>query len=357
MIQSSCNAQSPSSLICPSPTSISPCSCIKFTGYTPSSISIGIKIACAGNNLSDSQMSSVLNTFLAPGLSPVQEISAPFNLLTKVPKQVSKFSALSVVDFGNNRISEIQFDDGKPFLTNRFKDARIQISLGSNQIKNIPSGVFHLPFAYFVNINLTDNKIAFVPSNAFRFASAPVVEIALGSNQISVFPDGILNYPFAETISIGLGHNQIKTIPSAAVFNLPLIMYVFIDLNSNKIASIERGAFAFVNGNPKWLNIDLSKNSMTTIPCGTFNYPLIPYLIDINLSYNQITAVSLCSFYLPSVRILILGLNNNLITAISPGSFNFPLAEMITISLSNNQISVIHFNTFILGNGGIVQSV
>jgi len=201
MFESSCNAQSPSPLICPSPTSISPCTCNKFIGYTPS-ISTGIKIACAGNNLNDIQMSSILNAFLVPGLSQVQEISASFNLLTKIPKQVSKFSALSIVDFRSNRIAEIPFDNGKPFLTNRFKDARIQISLGSNQIRDIPSGVFHLSSANFVNINLTDNKIAFVPSDAFRFASASVVEIQLESNQISIFPDGILNYPSAEYVII-----------------------------------------------------------------------------------------------------------------------------------------------------------
>lgn len=241
-----CYSQSPGSLICPSSTSIAPCTCKQYSSYN-GEFNNSISIDCAGKNLDDFLISGVLNAFLAPGLSPVVEISAASNQLTKVPKQVSKFPALFVVDFSSNRITEIPCEDEKPFIKNRFTNGTIRINLGSNQIRRIPLGVFHFLSAKFVYIDLTDNKIVLVPSNAFRFLSATEVDVRLDSNQISFLPDGVFNYPSTSYIFIRLSNNQFKSIPSATVFNFPSAYVVWIRLNSNKITSIQRDAFNLVS--------------------------------------------------------------------------------------------------------------
>ena len=136
----SCYAQAPSTITCPKSASISPCACKQYIGNGFPAFNNSIKIDCKGKNLGDSQISRVLNAFLAPGLSPIKEISASYNQITKVPKEVSKFPALLLVDFGSNRISEIPYNNGKPFIkndpsTNEF----IWISFVGNQIRHINS--------------------------------------------------------------------------------------------------------------------------------------------------------------------------------------------------------------------------
>lgn len=348
-------AQAPSPLICPSPTSISPCACIPFTGYRQS-INNGIKIGCAGKNLTDFQISRVLNAFLAPGLSLVQEISAPLNQLTKVPNQVSKFIALQVVDFSSNKITEIPDDDGKPFFNNRYPNDTafsIKISLRNNLIRRVPSGSFCFPSAFKVEIYLTDNKIASVRSNDFRFPAAVVVDLRLDSNQISVFPDGIFSYPTAIDLRLSLGGNQVKAVPSAAVFNFPSARSVSIMLDSNKITSISKDSFNFTFNVGDTVYIDLSRNGITTIPCGAFNYPSLES-VYVHLHYNQIKTVPSCTFNFPSAKYGGVGLSNNLITNISPGVFNFPSGVNMGVSLSYNQISALPPDTFAQGNKYII---
>jgi len=100
-------------------------------------------------------MSNVLNACLTKGLSPVQEISASFNQLTKVPNQIQQFPALGVLDLRKNRIAEILCDNGKPPMSGN--STLVKISFRSNQIKRVPSGVFNFPSAFRVEIDLSDN--------------------------------------------------------------------------------------------------------------------------------------------------------------------------------------------------------
>lgn len=317
MFKPSCYSQA--EFICPNPTSISPCTCDGADG-------ISIVVNCDDQNIKDSQISRILNAFLVPGLSPVAFMSLKYNQLTKVPKEVSKFPDLLYIDFSNNKIANIPYNTGEPFIKNRLTNGMIWISFAGNQIQTIPSGVFDFPSARSVYINLSVNKIALVPSNVFRF-------------------------PTASSVEIRLGRNQLNAIPSAPFFNFPLAFeMITISLDWNNITSIQRGAFNFIPDAAKSFEINLAKNKIKAIPCGSLSNPLWSNSVKFDLSYNQIATVSSCAFVLPSAKWISVNLGNNSISTISPGVFNFPSATFISLQLNNNYISVFPPNTFAQGN-------
>jgi len=258
-------------------------------------------------------MINILNTFLTTGLSPVQEISASFNKLTKIPNQFQKFPALSVIDLGNNQITDILCDNGK------------------------------LPMSG----NLTHIKV-YLRSNAFRFPNATEIYLWLESNQISVFPNGVFNFPSGFVVDLSLGNNTIKVTPSAAVFNFPKVNSGAIRLNSSRIATIQRDSF-ISTFNAEYVFIDLTGNNITKIPCGAFTYPS-SVLVGVYLGKNQITTVPSCAFIFPSAKYVFVTLNNNRISTISPGVFNFPSGEFMVLHLGDNKISFIPPGSFAQGN-------
>ena len=303
--------------VCPK-SSISPCSCVPEGN--------NITIFCSGENLDDSKAISVLNAFLAPGLSPVTKIHMSSNKLTKVPLEVSKFPALLSLDFSSNQIGEIPNNAKEPLFKNRLTTGRIAISLTNNKIKTIPSGVFNFPSSKNVFVDLSGNQIASVPSDAFKFPSASEVEIRLTSNQLS-------------------------SIPSAAFTNFPLaIDSLIIYLDLNKITSVQRGAFSFIPDDSKSSYINLAGNQITTIPCGPFGNPLWSHSVNFDLSKNKITTIPSCAFIFPSAKSVTLYFSHNSITTITPGAFNFPSATTISLILEHNKISSIPPNTFAQGN-------
>ena len=87
-------------LICPKSTSITPCSCLSYDTNNNST-----RIDCYNKTLNDLKLSSILNAFLATGLSPVIYINASYNQLNTIPNQISKFPSLSVVNLSFNKIS------------------------------------------------------------------------------------------------------------------------------------------------------------------------------------------------------------------------------------------------------------
>jgi len=145
-----------------------------------------------------------------------------------------------------------------------------------------------------------------------------------------------------------LGNNEIKSTPSAAVFNFPLVVFVNIRLNSNKIVTIQKDSFSSTF-NAQNAVIDLTENNIAIIPCGAFVYPSSLF-VGVYLANNQITTVPSCAFIFPSAQSIFVELNNNRITTISPGVFNFPSGEFININLGYNQISAILPDTFAQGN-------
>lgn len=343
-----CYGQAPD-YSCPISKSISPCTCSQYYNVDSIPISNRIVINCKGKNMTDLQMGKVLNGILSSkGLSPVIQISAANNQLTKIPEQVSKFTALSIVDLSQNQITEIPCADGKPLLKNSFANQSIDINLQLNQITRIPSGVFHFSSAFSVIIDLSNNKIASIPSDAFRLPSTTLVYIILGYNQISAIPDGVFNFRSALYAFIFLVGNKISEIPPGS-FNLPLVKDVSIYLRSNEgITTMPSGVFNFPLASDRVV-IDISMNNIQEIPCGTFNYPTTSSVF-LFLHTNQIKTISVASFNFPSATRVHIALSSNLITTIPPGVFHFPSATEVTLGLGYNQISTIPPDTFAQGS-------
>ena len=90
---------------CPSSASISPCACATVTMYN---LMTGLSINCNSQNLTDSQLSNILNVVLSPTIiSPILSLSASQNKLTYAPNQIPNLMSLSSLDLSFNQIANI----------------------------------------------------------------------------------------------------------------------------------------------------------------------------------------------------------------------------------------------------------
>ena len=119
------SGQSCQALNCPN----TQCACIDYGDGT-------IYINCASLSLTDSSASTILNAFLANGISPVSYLYIPSNQLTKVPDQVRQFTRLIGAEMPGNKITTLQANS---FNFNG-KFARIYLPL--NTLNSISAGAF-----------------------------------------------------------------------------------------------------------------------------------------------------------------------------------------------------------------------
>ena len=121
--------------VCPPATDNVPCSCYEW----PQSSTIDIY--CYNQNLSDSQVSDILDAFLTtPGVSSsVGSLDLRLNRLTRVPPQMKLFPQLKTVMLEGNFITSIESG------AFNFADATNPIrylTLGNNQLTTIAPGAF-----------------------------------------------------------------------------------------------------------------------------------------------------------------------------------------------------------------------
>jgi len=153
---------------CPPSASISPCTCLSYQ-FNASTTSL--ELNCNSLNLTDSQLSNVLNVFLYPQyISPVVSIYASQNKLTQVPSQISQFKTLANLNLDFNQIANISSFTGFSFSYN-FINSFINVMLNNNKIASIPSGIFNFTSVTSINIDLSSNNITSLPTNAFNFPS------------------------------------------------------------------------------------------------------------------------------------------------------------------------------------------
>ena len=138
-------------VVCPPASAISPCTCAG-SFYNAN----GFSLNCASLRLSDSQLSTILNVIInSNGISPLVELDASSNELTKIPSQISRLQSITT------------------------------IALSQNQITAIPTGSFNYPSAPSMNMDLFSNKISSISSCAITIPNATSVKINLWSNQIT----------------------------------------------------------------------------------------------------------------------------------------------------------------------------
>ena len=118
-------------VVCPPESATSPCGCREYQ------LKLGtIYIDCYAQKLNDSQVSDILDIFLAsPGVSPFSVLDLRFNQLTRIPTQMKSFKQLLLVLLIENSITSIESGD---FNTTRHNPS---ISIGS-QLTTIAPGSF-----------------------------------------------------------------------------------------------------------------------------------------------------------------------------------------------------------------------
>ena len=191
----------PISSTCPPAAFISPCTCTAVSPIYKSS-----RLNCNNQRLDDTQLSNVLNAFLAPGVAPLVQLDVCCNQLTQIPNQIisAQFSSLATITLYPNQITPIPtgaFTSSPP--------ASIGIDLHFNKLTAITSGAFYLPNATSVQISLSSNQITSIPSDVFFFPNATSIFINFYSNKITTVSSGIFSYPLASQIFIALAYNQI----------------------------------------------------------------------------------------------------------------------------------------------------
>ena len=121
-------------VVCPLPADIVPCQCAEYSGTAADGIRISLD--CSNQLLADSKVSSILDSFLRPGISPLGRVDLSLNRLTTVPDQIRQFPKLDYVSLFNNDILSIQ-PNAFNFLT-----TLKWLYLDSNKLATISPGAF-----------------------------------------------------------------------------------------------------------------------------------------------------------------------------------------------------------------------
>ena len=121
--------------VCPSKEDYAPCICMEGEPKDGT-----LSLLCRNRNLNDTQISRILDAFLASSISPLGSIFLEGNRLTRVPSQLNKFPRLSWIDLKANRIQTIH--KGAFNFTVQPGISGCQIGLESNNLSHIEQGAF-----------------------------------------------------------------------------------------------------------------------------------------------------------------------------------------------------------------------
>ena len=138
-------------VICPPAADYAPCLCGENRGRPGT-----VYLYCYNQNLTDSQMSGILDAFLTtPGVSPLGYLSMWQNQLTRVPTQIKSFNQLDAVYIYENSIASIGSGAFNfPDAANPVRD----LSLYYNQLTTIAPGAFRGQQNKFVHASQLTNE-------------------------------------------------------------------------------------------------------------------------------------------------------------------------------------------------------
>ncbi|XP_060085368.1 protein artichoke-like [Ylistrum balloti] len=273
------------------------------------------------------------------------------NKLTKFPKG-GDFANLNVysLGLGSNRFTEV------PAGVFNGTTVGNSLDLSSSEISVIETGAFQY-VSVSGTLSLTGNPLKTIQEKAFLSVSC--TRLYMNGMQITHIPTGA--FQFVSASYIYLQENAIAYIDIAA-FDGVSVGYD-LELYSNQIATLRGNIFA--NSSTISRNLDLSKNSLTSLPKTAFDglsyvkavlldenqiteYPANALanrnLETVDMSDNRLTDLSLVAF-LNQATMKSLDLRNNLITNIIAGVFD-PLVNLETLNLKNNTIGYVQPNSF-----------
>ena len=145
-----------SALVQPNPDDYAPCVCLDGRD------GLNLYVECSNHNLDDAKISSILNSFLAPGMSPLGALILTNNQLTKIPDQLKQFNQLTYVDLDKNKIPSLAA--GALSLTAKIGT----INVGFNQLITIAPGTFVGSYGSGSYIGLYSNSLTRFESTVFQ---------------------------------------------------------------------------------------------------------------------------------------------------------------------------------------------
>ncbi|CAH0722441.1 unnamed protein product, partial [Brenthis ino] len=176
------------------------------------------------------------------------------------------------------------------------------LRISDHKLKEIPEDVFSLSES-LRNLDLSKNKISQIPEDLSLLKL--LKQLNLSSNNIQIIPASLSNLKKLELLNISF--NSISTLPDS-LLNLSNLKQIY--LNNNKFKTFPKQLL----GLHSLEVIDLSNNKMTEIPSGMSNL----YVTELNVSQNEISALSEDLYLAPRLKILRLEENCLSLDAILP---------------------------------------
>ena len=148
-----------SAVICPDSSVVSPCICGDNGDGT-------VSLNCFARNVNDDRVSTILDSFLSAGITPLGYLNLGYNPMTHIPSQIPSFKQLFTVGLGSNELTIIK---SKAFNFNAPLDL---LDLRINSISTIEPGAFQGKYANSSYIYLNGNNFTRFDAAVFQ----PVME-------------------------------------------------------------------------------------------------------------------------------------------------------------------------------------
>ena len=239
----------------------------------------------------------------------------------------SKFELLSHLDLSFNNLTRLDFAYF-PGL-----QALKHLDLSNNQIGHVDERIFGSKLNGFLLktfdfLNLENNHIISLSSDNVLYSYMRLGTFRIANNNLSTFPQIVAD--IFGTVSVTEFFLNENAITSIQPLNFAIHTLLILNLDSNRIATLEADAFANLES---LTNLSISQNRLTSI--FTNDFASQKRLVFLCLSYNQIEFVEENSFQ-SLESLLVLDLSLNRLKSISQNFFG-GLTKLDELHLLNSE--------------------
>lgn len=292
-----------------------------------------IKLSCSDVLFFDNSLDETRQSVFWSSLDQLRSLNIQFCKIRHIPEFIlSKFRELHHLSFRSHNIGM-----SLEIVANSFRglgELRT-LDLGSNNIWNLPQGLFN-PLYALLALNLTDNKLHDVTDLGFGDETqTAVLEILdLSFNNIMSIPDGVFS-GLKELRVLMLQENTISMIGDRAFQGLNELRT--LNLSSNLIVALPPELF---QGSKFLSSIYLNNNSLNVLAPGLFTG--LEQLEILDLSNNQLTSQWINrDTFAGLVRLIVLNLAENKLTKIDGAVFR-ELSTLQVLKLESNDIEFLN---------------
>ena len=314
----------------------------------------------AGTTIVDMDLSNNFISYVGPDtfvpLTSIETLNLGYNTLSKVPS-IGFLSRVSKLDLSANRIVNATFpsiyrccynnisvdlSDNKIETLDRFTFSSlagttiVAMNLFRNNILSVGPGTFD-PLTSIETLNLDYNKLSEV---SFIGSLSRVSNLHLSGNSIvnATFP--FIYGSSYNNISVYLSRNKITTLDKFTFSSLADTTIVEMDLSYNNISSVGPGTFDPLVSIE---HLRLYENVLSEVP----SIGSLPRLSELHLSYNRIVNATFPSTYRNTYNIISIYLSWNKIETLDRFTFSsLAGTTIVDMDLSFNNISYVGPGTF-----------